>query len=134
MIPKCINLLLNLSLFIACTRRAGHRFKQIVRCKLMIALVKYSFPARAYPADNGFQIVINGSLAETLEKIMCLNMGFKKHLLRLPRESNDKGHSAVTETHMGNLYCYWYPAQHYGFRAPVELKGFSLLENKRHIC
>ncbi len=124
------HLVLHLALLPAGRRRAGCRLKQIMRAQLLETVVEAALLASENLVHRRLQVVVDPPPAYASEKIEGPHVGVKNHLLGLTRVGHHQKMPAVTQPQLCNLHRDRHPRHLHQLVAPVELEGFSRLENQ----
>src|SRR6516164_3195615 len=127
------DLVLDLALFPARGRRAGHRLDEIMAAHLKEAAIVLAVLADEDCLHRRLHVVVDAALTDALEKAEGAVMRVKDHLLGLARIGTHERHAAVAEPHMRHLHGYRRAVQHDDFVAPIELVGLTRRKSERHI-
>src|SRR5687767_8857473 len=113
------DLVLDLTLLPARSRRAGNRFDEIVAAHLQEAAIVEAILANEDRLHRSLHVVVDAAAAGALEQDKGPVMRVEHHLLRLARIGAHEQHSAVTEPDMGDLHDHRHAAQQDDLMAPV---------------
>ena len=127
------NLVLDLPLLPAGSRRAGHRFNEVVAAHLQKAAIVEALLADEDRLHRRLHVVVDAAPAGALEQDEGSVVRVEHHLLRLARIGAHEQHPAVTEPNMGDLHDHRHAAQQDDLVAPVELEGLSRREAQRDV-
>src|SRR5271157_920701 len=130
--PRCeealahqADLVLDLALLPARSRRAGDRLDEMVRAHLEEAAIVLAVLADEDRVHRRLHVVVDAALAGAPEEREGAVVGVEHHLLRLARVGAYEHHAAVAEPHVGDLHRRRHPADDDDLVAPVELVGFA---------
>ena len=126
------DLALDLSFLPPRSRRAGHRFDQVMRAHLEEAAIVLAVLADEDRLHRRLHVVVDAALAGALEERERPVVGVEHHLLRLPRIGAHEHHPAVAEPDVGDLHRRRHAVQHDDLMAPVELVGLARRESQRN--
>ena len=127
------DLVLDLALLPARSRRAGDRIDQVMAAHLQEAAIVEPILADEDRLHCRLHVVVDAALAGALEQSKCPVVGVEHHLLRLARIGAHEQHAAVTEPDMGDLHGHRHAVQQDDLVAPVELVGFTRRKAQRHV-